>query len=223
MLECGAWTSKGSFYHAGGHRNWFLTVESDGKDVRHVIKASKSTSRWQGEDSCNYKGSDRHRQSIKGNLVKFRRIQHTFIQIITIQPVNFDIYKPLILLFQAGCTGVMASFFDGINSCGCWRSSPVDVNFVLVGSLRGAPKKSTVGRLLRGAKDDGGGGWTPSIEPPLPNRHVYVGCVNNVLCYVKEGRRSGWAGKEIWGARDEVETMTRARNEARAIRYLIRI
>ena len=43
-------------------------------------------------------------------------------------------------------------------SCGCWRSSPVDVNFVLVGSLRGAPKKSTVGRLLRGAKDDGGGG-----------------------------------------------------------------
>jgi hypothetical protein len=29
---------------------------------------------------------------------------------------------------------------------------------VLVGSLRGAPKKSTVGRLLRGAKDDGGGG-----------------------------------------------------------------
>ena len=28
----------------------------------------------------------------------------------------------------------------------------------LVGSLRGAPKKSTVGGLLRGAKDDGGGG-----------------------------------------------------------------
>ena len=28
----------------------------------------------------------------------------------------------------------------------------------LAGSLRGAQKKSTVGRLLRGAKDDGEGG-----------------------------------------------------------------
>jgi len=87
------------------------------------------------------------------------------------------------------CT-MHANFAPSWRSCGCWRSLPVDINFVLVSSLRGALKKSTVGRLLCGAKDDGGEGWTPSIEPPLPNRHVYVGCINNVLCYIKEGRRS---------------------------------
>ena len=43
-------------------------------------------------------------------------------------------------------------------SCGCWRSSPIDVNFVLVGSLWGVLKKLMVGQLLHGAKDDGGGG-----------------------------------------------------------------
>jgi len=45
-----------------------------------------------------------------------------------------------------------------VPSCGCLRSSQVDFNIVLAGSLRGAQKKSTVGRLLRGAKDDGEGG-----------------------------------------------------------------
>ena len=45
-----------------------------------------------------------------------------------------------------------------LHSCRCSRSSQVDFNFVLAGSLRGAQKKSTVGRLLRGAKDDGEGG-----------------------------------------------------------------
>ena len=47
------------------------------------------------------------------------------------------------------------------HSCGCFRSSQVDVNFVLAGSLRGAPKKSMVGRLLCGAKDDGEGRMNP--------------------------------------------------------------
>jgi hypothetical protein len=41
----------------------------------------------------------------------------------------------------------------------------------------------------------------------------------------KRGKEERVGGKRTLGARDEVETMTRARNEARAIRYfkLIRI
>ena len=40
----------------------------------------------------------------------------------------------------------------------------------------------------------------------------------------KRGKKERVGGeKKFGGARDEVETMTRARNEARAIRYLIRI
>ena len=40
----------------------------------------------------------------------------------------------------------------------------------LAGSLRGARKQTTWHRLLDGAKDDGVGGWTPSIDPPLPGQ-----------------------------------------------------
>ena len=39
----------------------------------------------------------------------------------------------------------------------------------------------------------------------------------------KRGKKERVGGKRNLGARDEVETMTRARNEARAIRYLIGI
>ena len=96
-------------------------------------------------------------------------------------------------------TEIISLSCPGHWSCGCWCSSPVDVNFVLVGSLWGVPKKSMVGQLLHRAKDNGGGGWTPSTGPPLLNRHAYVGCIDNVPCYIKEGRRSGWVGKENFG------------------------
>ena len=53
----------------------------------------------------------------------------------------------------------MFSFlFSDLFSCRCSRSSQVDFNCILAGSLRGAQKKSTVGQLLCGAKDDGEGG-----------------------------------------------------------------
>ena len=44
-------------------------------------------------------------------------------------------------------------------------SHMVNMNMSLAGSLWGAQKESTVSRLLRGAKDDGEGGWTPSSGP----------------------------------------------------------
>jgi hypothetical protein len=43
-------------------------------------------------------------------------------------------------------------------SCGCLRSLQVDFNFVLASSLQGVQKKSMVGQLLCGAKDNGEGG-----------------------------------------------------------------
>ena len=90
-----------------------------------------------------------------------------------ISPWKFSIWSGI-------CTALSSSGLDclspvrdsGVSSCGCSRSSQVDLNFVLAGNLWGAQKKSTVGRLLRRAKDDGEGGLTPSIGLPLPDRRV---------------------------------------------------